>query len=156
MSGDAADHDWRDIRAVALAVVTRETADGEELLVFELRDDDADETFYRPPGGGVHFGEAAADAAEREFEEELGVAATATERLAVLENRFTFEREAGHEYDFVYRVEPADGDLYTREELTGTETDGSEYRVTWQSLAELRAERSPPLYPEGLVAVLSE
>ncbi|WP_435118083.1 NUDIX domain-containing protein [Halolamina sp. C58] len=145
---------WRDIRPVALAVVTRATDGGEELLVFELRDEAADETFYRPPGGGVEFGEAAADAAEREFEEELGVAATAGRRIAVLENRFTFEGETGHEYDFVYRVEPSE-DVSDREELTGTETDGSEYRVTWKPLAAFRAAEPPPLYPEGLAAALS-
>jgi 8-oxo-dGTP pyrophosphatase MutT (NUDIX family) len=153
MSEDADGKSWRDIRPVALAAVTRGPDDG-ELLVFELHDEAAGETFYRPPGGGVHFGEAAADAAEREFAEELGLAATATDRLAVLENRFTFEGETGHEYDLVFRVEPADDGLYDRQELTGTETDGSEYRVTWKPLDQLRGEDAPPLYPEGLLDAL--
>ena len=151
------DESWRDIRPVALAAVTRRAAggtDGEELLVFEYRDEEAEETFYRPPGGGVQFGEAATDAAEREFREELGHEAAATERLAVLENRFEFEGTAGHEYDLVYRVEPAD-EVYEREELVGVETDGEEYRVTWKPLSAFRGEGTPPLYPEGLLDVLS-
>src|SRR6056297_1144521 len=141
------DESWRDIRPVALAAVTRRAAggtDGEELLVFEYRDEEAEETFYRPPGGGVQFGEAATDAAEREFREELGHEAAATERLAVLENRFEFEGTAGHEYDLVYAVEPADEDLYEREELVATETNGEEYRVTWKAFSEFRTEDAPP------------
>jgi ADP-ribose pyrophosphatase YjhB (NUDIX family) len=148
------DDSWRDIRPVALAVVTRDGDDGEELLVFEYRDEAAEETFYRPPGGGVQFGEAASDTAEREFREELGLEATATERLAVLENRFEFEGTAGHEYDLVYAVEPADDGLYEREELVGVETDGSEYRVTWEPLTGFRGDDAPPLYPDGLHDVL--
>lgn len=145
---------WRDIRPVALAVVTRDGDAGEEVLVFEFHDEAADETFYRPPGGGVKFGEAAADAAEREFREELGMTVTATERLAVLENRFEFEGTAGHEYALVHRVKPAADGLYEREELLATETDGSEYRVTWKALDGFRGADTPPLYPDGLLDVL--
>lgn len=154
MSENADGKSWRDIRPVALAVVTHETAGSEELLVLELHDEVADQTFYRPPGGGIHFDEPAADAAEREFAEELGYAATATERLAVIENRFTFDGDAGHEYDLVFRVEPDDDGLYDREELTATETDGGEYRVTWEPLDAFRGEDAPPLYPEGLLVAL--
>jgi len=153
MSEQAEERSWRDIRPVALAAVTREADGVEELLVLELHDEAADETFYRPPGGGVQFGEAAADAAEREFAEELDRTATATERLAVIENRFSFDGEAGHEYDFVFRVEPDDDSLYGREELTATETDGSEYRVTWEPLDSVRRDDAPPLYPEGLLGL---
>lgn len=149
------DESWRDIRPVVLAVVTRDGADGEELLVFEYEDETAGETFYRPPGGGVHFGEAASDAAEREFAEELDREVTTTERLCVLENHFEFDGTAGHEYNLVYRVEPADDALYEVEELVGTETDGEEYRVTWKSLSEFRSEGTPPLYPEGLLDALA-
>ena len=146
---------WRDIRPVALAVVTRDGADGKELLVFECTDEAAAETFYRPPGGGVQFGEAASDAAEREFAEELDREVTTTERLCVLENHFEFDGTAGHEYDLVYRVEPTDDALYEVDELVGTETDGQKYRVTWRPLSEFRSERAPPLYPEGLLAALA-
>mgnify|MGYP000347778869 CR=1 FL=1 len=153
MSND--NESWRDIRPVALAVVTRDGPAGTELLVYEFHDAEADQTFYRPPGGGVHFGEAASDAAEREFAEELDREATATERLAVLENRFEFDGTPGHEYALVYAVEPADDDLYEREELVATETDGAEYRVTWKAFSEFREADAPPLYPDGLLSALA-
>ena len=141
---------WRDIRPVAIGVVRR----GDDLLVFEARDEEAEETFYRPPGGGLRFGEPAADAVVREFEEELGWAVTVEERLGVVENIFTFDGTAGHEYDVVFAVAPDDASVYDREEFVGTESDGEEFRVCWKSLDEFRDDGAPPLYPEGLRSVL--
>jgi 8-oxo-dGTP pyrophosphatase MutT (NUDIX family) len=141
---------WRDIRPVALSLLTRD----DELLVFEYHDAAAGETFYRPPGGGIEFGESAADAAEREFAEELGWDVRASDRLAVLENRFTFEGTDGHEYALVYSVEPSDDAVYEREEFVATETGGEEYRVVWKPLDAFRAEDGPPLYPDGLLSAL--
>lgn len=140
---------WRDIRPVVLGIVTRSG----ELLVFEYDDGTAEETFYRPPGGGIQFGEAAADAVEREFAEELGWDVRAGDRLAVLENRFTFDGTDGHEYAFCYPVEPRDETVYEEEEFVATETSGKEYRVTWKPLDAFRGE-GPPLYPEGLLSVV--
>lgn len=142
---------WRDIRPVALGLVTR----GHELLVFEYYDETADETFYRPPGGGIQFGEAASDAIEREFAEELGWDVTTGERLGVLENRFTFDGIEGHEYAFCYAVEPSDETVYEREEFVATETDGDEYRLCWHALGSFNGD-GPPLYPDGLLSVVAE
>jgi len=139
---------WRDIRPVALGLATR----GDELLVFEYYDGTAGETFYRPPGGGIQFREAAADAVEREFAEELGWGVRAGERLAVLENRYTFDGTDGHEYAFCYPVTPSDETVYEREEFLATETSGGEYRVVWKSLDAFGDES--PLYPAGLRSVL--
>lgn len=141
---------WRDIRPVALGVVRRD----DDLLVFEYYDETADETFYRPPGGGLQFGETAADAIAREFDEELGWAVAVGERLAVLENIFTFDGTRGHEYDLVFEVTSEDDAVYDREEFVATETDGSEYRVCWKALTDFRGESAPPLYPDGLLATL--
>lgn len=147
---DSSNESWRDIRPIALGLVTR----GDDLLVFEYYDGTADETFYRPPGGGIQFGEAASDAIEREFAEELGWDVTAGERLGVLENHFTFDGTAGHEYAFCYPVEPSDETVYEKEEFVATETDGDEYRVCWKPADAFDGD-GPPLYPDGLLSIVS-
>lgn len=142
---------WRDIRPVVLGLATRD----DELLVFEYYDETADERFYRPPGGGIQFGERAVDAIEREFNEELGWDVGAGERLTVIENHFTFDGTECHEYAFCYPVEPVDESVYDRDEFVATETNGKEYRVTWKSLDAFRGD-GPPLYPDGLLSIVSE
>ncbi len=57
------------IRVLALGIIWR----GDELLLAEGYDPSKRQTFYRPLGGGVEFGERASDALIREFDEELGV-----------------------------------------------------------------------------------
>lgn len=141
---------WRDIRPIVLGLVTR----GDELLVFEHDDETADETFYRPPGGGIQFGEAAADAIEREFAEELGWDVHAGERLDVIENHFTFDGTDGHEYAFCYPVEPSDETVYEKEAFFATETNGEEYRGCWKQVDAFGGD-DPPLYPDGLLSIVS-
>ncbi|MDX3188851.1 hypothetical protein PV458_10640 [Streptomyces sp. MN03-5084-2B] len=51
------------IRPIVLAVLRR----GDALLVFEAHDDVKGETFCRPLGGGIEFGERSIDALKREF-----------------------------------------------------------------------------------------
>lgn len=141
---------WRDVRPVALGVLRRD----DEVFVLEFHDDEAGETFYRPPGGGVEFGEPAAEAVVREFDEELGWDVTVAERLGVIENLFTFRGTRGHEYALVFEVVPDDESVYDREAVRSTETDGEEFPGRWKALAEFRGDASPPLYPEGLLATL--
>lgn len=152
MSSLPPNESWRDIRPVALGVVRR----GDDLLVFECRDETADETFYRPPGGGLQFQELAADAVKREFREELEWDVVVEERLAVLENVYTFDGTPGHEYDLVFAVAPDDESVYETERFVGTETSGEEFPVTWEPLSRFAGDDAPPLYPEGLYETLAE
>jgi len=73
------------IRPVALCLVEHEGK-------FLLQDSDyAGIRLLRPPGGGIDFGEHAAEAVRREMQEEIGCDIREIELLAVLENPFKFK-----------------------------------------------------------------
>jgi len=115
MTGDA---DERPIRVVAVGVVRREGADGDELLVQRERDA-AGEPFYRPPGGGVEFGEPSAEALRREFREEVGVELAAVSYLDTYEDVFTHEGRTHHELWRCYEAEIAEDWPYERDSFAG-------------------------------------
>lgn len=99
--------------------------------------------FHRLLGGHVEFGESAADAVVREISEELGAELTGVALLGVLESRFTYGGEPGHEVAFVHvghlpeHVVPDAGGWYD---------DGGPIRVDWRAVA---TDTATPLYPEG-------
>jgi ADP-ribose pyrophosphatase YjhB (NUDIX family) len=126
---------------VALGVVRRD----DELLLVEGYDSVKGERFLRFVGGGIEFGERAADAVMREFEEELGVAIEARGLLGVVENIFTYEGEPGHEILFLFEVAFSDERLFEQGEWTVQDSRGS--RAAWRPLASL--DEPPPLYPEA-------
>jgi ADP-ribose pyrophosphatase YjhB (NUDIX family) len=135
------------IRPIVLAVVRR----ADDLLVFEATDHHAQETFFRPLGGGIEFGERADDALRREFREELGAELGEIQRLDVLENIFHHNGQPGHEIAFIFAAELADPGWYERDEL-GTVADTGE-PVSWQPMASFASGRAP-LYPTGLPRLL--
>ena len=133
------------IRPIALGVVRR----GREILVFDAYDSVKGERFHRPLGGGIEFGERAAEAVARELLEETGSEARIVRLLGVIENLFTYEGDQWHEIAFVFEAELADRSLYELDELEIVETnDGVEQKVSavWVDPDDLAA----PLYPDGL------
>lgn len=108
-------------------------------------------TFHRLLGGHVEFGEATLEAAQREVLEETGVELDDPVLLGVLENRFVYQEQPGHEIVFVYTgvcasepVPPQGGWL----------TDnGQAIWVEWRSVLD-SADASPPLYPSGVQALI--
>lgn len=135
------------IRPIALAVIRR----GDSLLVFEARDDVKGETFHRPLGGGIEFGEHSKDALVREFGEELGAEIEVGDRLGVLENVFTWQDRPGHEIAFVFAAEFVDDRFYRRDEMKILDDPGT---ARWVDLADFRDGRKI-LYPTGLIELLS-
>ncbi|MFB6295481.1 MAG: NUDIX hydrolase [Halobacteriales archaeon] len=142
------DDSWRDIRPIAVGVATR----GDELLLSELHDPEADETFYRPPGGAMAFGESSDEALEREFAEELGVTIAERSLVETLERTFTFRGQMGHEIWFLYAVAFEESWPYEREAFTGVEDDGESFRVVWRERSALADET---VYPEELPDLLA-
>jgi ADP-ribose pyrophosphatase YjhB (NUDIX family) len=131
------------IRPIALAVPRRR----DDLLVFEYHDPTKDQTFYRPLGGGIEFGETADSAVRREMREELDVEILDVRLLGVLENIFHGFGRDGHEIAFIFDCRLADRAFYERE-VVGRIRDDTDFKVMWRSLSSFTPDR--PLYPNGL------
>jgi ADP-ribose pyrophosphatase YjhB (NUDIX family) len=123
------------------------------VLISEMVDE-VEGRFYRPPGGGLEFGETAADAARRELKEELDLRVGDLDLLGVLENIFDFRGVPCHEICFVFGATVDDDTLKHldgRSIVDETSVGGSEHaRVI--SHDELR--RRVPLYPDGVIELL--
>ena len=135
------------IRPIALGLLRRR----EQILVFEGHDDVKGETYYRPLGGGVEFGEHSEDALVREFREELDAEVVVKERLGVLENVFTWRGNPGHEIAFVYEAAFVDAGIYARDEMKILDDPAT---ARWVDLQEFR-DGTKILYPHGLTELLS-
>jgi ADP-ribose pyrophosphatase YjhB (NUDIX family) len=135
------------IRPLALGVIWRKNA----LLVFEGHDDVKGETFYRPLGGGIEFGELSEDALVREFREELGAEVVVKELVGVLENVFGWQAQPGHEIVFLYTAEFAEPGFYERDEMKILDDPAT---ARWVDLQDFR-DGSKVLYPKGLTELLS-
>lgn len=137
------------IRAMALCAVRN----GNRFLFQEGFDSATKETFARPAGGGIEFGEPAEEAVRREFREELDAELSNLRLLGVAESIFHFEGRPGHQIIFLFVAHFEDETLNKREEFEIQEKR-SRGRATWMSLEDLsRLKR--PLYPSGLRELLS-
>lgn len=110
-------------------------------------------SFYRPPGGGVEFGEYAADALRREFMEELGIAVDVGARRAVLENIFVYEGVSCHELVFIHDVVPCDAGFYAV--AAPLRLDNGCSPLCWRRPQEILRE-GMALYPAGLPQLFAE
>ena len=138
------------IRPVALCVFRRD--DG-CILVAPGFDPVKGQRFYRPLGGGIEFGERAADAARREIREELGAEVDGLELLGSFENIFVYLGQPGHELVWLYEARFADPSFYTRDILIADE-GGAKFEVHWVQ-PDLFRRGEAPLYPDGLLALLT-
>ncbi|QFG69420.1 NUDIX domain-containing protein [Ornithinimicrobium pratense] len=97
------------IRVLAVALV-RHPRTGAHLMS-EFVDQSRGAVFHRPPGGGIEFGETAQGALRREMLEEFATEVEVGERLAVIENLFTFNGAPGHEWVVVHAARLCDDRL---------------------------------------------
>lgn len=144
---------WRPpsvVRPIAIGVIRR----GDELLLMVVRSDDGTIKGYRPLGGSIEFGERAADALNREFAEELGLAIAEPVLVTVLENLYTHHGAAGHEIVFVFEAAFVDKDAYRCDGFS-YEDGGVRNDVAWVALARFRAGEAE-LYPTGLLQQLMD
>jgi len=125
------------------------------ILVSEGYDSVKQQTFYRPLGGAIEFGESSVDTICRELKEEINVKVDreSLKYLGALENIFIFKGNPGHEIVLVYDGALKDSKLYEQPFLQGKEADDEAIRAMWKHLDDFGAERSI-LYPTGLVEML--
>lgn len=139
----------KQIRPLALGIVWR----GDEILVFEAYDHVKDETYYRPLGGGIEFGERSQETLRREFREELGVELASVRYLATTENIFICNGKRGHEIVLLYETTLADQSFYERETFEVHE-ESETLTARWMELRKFQTD-GLPLYPDGLLQLLT-
>jgi len=139
------------IRPIAICVFRN---DG-RILVAEGRDPLKRQTFYRPLGGAIEFGEYSADTIARELSEELGAAVVDLRYLGTLENVFTYGDQTGHEIVMIYDGAFADRSLYEQPVIQGVEDNGLSFRAVWVRLSDCADPAAPPVYPTGLLELLA-
>ena len=137
------------IRNIAICLIQRE----KDIFVFEGFDSVKDETFYRPLGGGIEFGETAEKAAIREIQEEMGTEIENISYLTTFENIFTCDGKPGHEIVFLMSASFKDKSYYTRDNILCNES-GMPFTSMWVSTEDFKA-GNKILYPEGLTEFLT-
>jgi len=139
------------IRPLAICVFCNK----DRILVFEGYDPIKKQSFYRPLGGGIEFGEYGEEAVRREIMEELHTEIKDLSFLGLLENVFVFNGTPGHEIVMVYDGALIDSKLYDQAVIAVIEANGEEVRAVWKSLDEFEAGKSI-LYPDGLLTLLGK
>jgi 8-oxo-dGTP pyrophosphatase MutT (NUDIX family) len=138
------------IRPIAICVFR----DKDRLFLMECYDPTKKETFYRPLGGAIEFGEHGRESIVREIREEIGAEIKDLTYIDVIENIFVYDGKPGHEIVLVYEANFVDSHLY-RVESVRCRDDGEEFVATWKPIAGFRAGEAP-LYPEGLLDLLDK
>ena len=139
---------WAGIRPLALAVFR----DGPRILVEDNAAWDRRDWFYRPPGGGVEFGERAIDAVRREMREEFEAEIRDVRQLGTLENIFDYHGRPGHEIVLAFEARFADSSYYETDRIVGTEGGGTRIEAIWIDISQ---PLDRPLYPVGLLGLLT-
>jgi 8-oxo-dGTP pyrophosphatase MutT (NUDIX family) len=140
--------DEEKIRPIAICVCRNDN----RILVAEGHDSKKNQTFYRPLGGTIEFGEHGDETVRREFREEIAADLTEVRYVGMLENIFTYEGRRGHEVVLVYDGLLSDVSLYEKETIQGNEF-GQPFKAVWKRLDEFGPGK-PPVYPDGLLELI--
>ena len=126
--------------------------DKDRFFVTEGYDSYKKETFYRPLGGAIEFGERSRESIIREIREEMGAEVKDLTYTGMIENIFTYDGQPGHEIVLVYEANFVDSRLYKLESVRLR--DNGDWLVgMWKPMADFQAGKVP-LYPKGLLELL--
>ena len=138
------------VRPLAICVFSH----NDRILVAEGYDPVKQQTFYRPLGGGIEFGENSEETIHRELMEEIGAEVTVLKYLGTLENIYVFNGTPGHEIVMIYDGVLKNSGLYEQAEVEGIEAEIDEsFKAVWMRLDEFGVGKSI-LYPNGLLELL--
>lgn len=117
--------------------------------------DDLHGTFYRPPGGGIEFGEHSHETVVRELREEFDLVIERDDLtlLGVAENAFEFRGEAYHEICFIYEAVVKDGVLDALDGVSVSDLAGEDVEVATVVERDVLLGLEP-LYPTGVRSML--
>jgi len=138
------------IRPIAICVIQKDAS----LFLMECHDSVKKETYYRPLGGGIEFGERGEAAVRREFKEEIGAELKNLSFLASIENLYTLEGKPGHEIVLVFKADFIDPSFYEVPERPIIENGVPCDKAVWKPF-KLFQEGKAPLYPEDLLGLLA-
>jgi 8-oxo-dGTP pyrophosphatase MutT (NUDIX family) len=140
------------VRPIAICLFRHDS----RILVEEHPDSVKQDSFCRPLGGAIEFGEHSREAIVREIREELGREITNLQLIGVLENHFIYEGQPGHEIVFVYDAQFLDKSVYQQAVLHAYEPENkSHFTARWRSLAQIEQSKVR-LVPEGLSVLLGD
>ena len=134
------------IRLIAICVCH----DADRILVAEYCEQGR--LYYRPLGGAIEFGERGEETVRREFREEVASDLTGVRYLGMLENIYTVDGRCAHQIVLVYDGRLVDTGLYKKEVIQGDEL-GEPFKAVWKKL-DAFGPGKPPVYPDGLLALL--
>jgi 8-oxo-dGTP pyrophosphatase MutT (NUDIX family) len=137
------------VRPIALCIFRQD----DRVLVAEYYDPSKNQTFYRPLGGTIEFGERGQQTVEREIREELGATVADLHYLATFENLFVYNGQQGHEIVLMYEGRFTDRAIYDLESVAGHDDGDLPLKAVWRQLNSFGP--SAPMYPDGLLELLA-
>ena len=136
-------------RPIAICVVRHD----DKIFVAEGFDSIKKETFYRPLGGTIEFGEYGRDTVVRELMEEVGEPLTNVRFIGTSENIYTLQGSPGHEFVLIYEGDFVNEDVYSKPSVEAREGD-AEFIARWMQMSDF-VDGSFPLYPDSLLGMLT-
>ena len=118
----------------------------------EGHDSKKGQTFYRPLGGTIEFGEHGDETVRREFREEISADLTEVRYLGLLENIFTYEGGAVMRSSWS-TMATCPTFACTKKRYSRGMSWGDPFKAVWKRLDEFGPGK-PPVYPDGLLELL--